>query len=89
MLALALASTSRHQSRGLTCQESTLTEDNGALAAGCKAVHGPRTTSQWSGSLQGAAAHQHPGVVVIKDPGPEPGKGPGELPRSLSCAHGR
>ena len=37
---------------------------------------------QRSDSSQGAAAHRSPGVVVIKDPGPEPGKGPGELPRS-------
>ena len=31
------------------------------------------------GAWQGAAAHADSGVVVLRDPGPEPAKGPGAL----------
>lgn len=73
------------QSHGLDCQDGTHTETVALMSQ--DADPGPCKRSQASDSLQGAAAHRNPGVVVIKDPGPEPGKGPGELPRSLSCPH--
>ncbi|KAK9819403.1 hypothetical protein WJX81_007388 [Elliptochloris bilobata] len=39
-----------------------------------------------SAAWQGAAARRNPGVVVIKDPGPEPAKGPGVVDLAIRFA---